>query len=232
MKTFPQQLKWQFVLLQKNSIISISFAVTIIYGLILYFLRNASTIDQILISLVLNDPAIIGYFFIALAIYSETKHQILSAIIITPATTHQILLSKTVSLAIIGTICSLGLVLLVKGLEFDILSFAIGTFSICIMSILLGLIMLTFTNDFLKFTMRSIPVFLAFVNLPLLQYLGGINMSLFKFFFPIQGSLDLIDYALSGTDIYYWYSYLSIIICIPLLYIWAYRLFSKKIVQQ
>ena len=232
MKRFLEQLKWQFILLQKNSIISISLGVTFIYGILLFFLKEIGGLDILLVSLVLNDPSVIGYFFIALAIYTEIKHQILPAILTTPLNIHTFLLSKTVSLSIIGIICSLGLAISVKGFDFDILSYTIGSMGICLLSTLLGIFMLTFANEFLKFAMISMPVFLAFINLPLLQYLGVVDMGFLKYLFPIQGSLDLIDAAISGKEINYFLSYISIIVTVPLLYWLAYKQFSKKIVNQ
>jgi fluoroquinolone transport system permease protein len=232
MKAFLTQLKWQFILLQKNNIISISLIVTFIYGILLYFLKDINGLDTLMVSLVLNDPSIIGYFFIALAIYSEIKQQILPAIFTTPLNIHTFLLSKTISISSIGLLCSLGLAISVKGFDFDILTFSIGAMSICILSTLLGLYMLTFANEFLKFALLSIPVFLAFINIPLLQYLGIIDMGFIKYLFPIQGSLDLIDTAISGNEINYLVAYLSLLISTPLLYWMAYQQFNKKIVHQ
>lgn len=232
MKKFIVQLKWQFLLLQKNNIISISFGVTFIYGLLFYFLKGMGSADAFLVSLVLNDPAVIGYFFVALAIYTEIKHQILPAIFITSLNIHTFILSKTVSISIIGLICSLGLAISVKGVNFDVLSFSVGAMGICVISTLLGIFMLTFTNDFLKFAMISLPVFLIFFNVPVLQYLGVINMGLFKYVFPIQGGLDLIDTAISGASINYGFACASVVISVPLLYWLAFYRFSRKVVYQ
>ncbi|WP_319501692.1 hypothetical protein [uncultured Draconibacterium sp.] len=218
--------------MQKNSIITISFVVTLMYGLVLYFLRDIGSLDKLLVALVLNDPSVIGYFFIALAIYIEMKHQILQAIIVTPFNLHHLLLSKVLSISLIGMVCSLGLAFSVKGFDFNIAWYAFGSLSICILSSLLGLYMLTFSGEFLKFTMTSIPVFLAFVNLPLLQYLGVFKIGAVKYIFPIQGSLDLIDYAVSGTTVNFVYAAVSIAIFIPLFYWMAFRRFSNKIVHQ
>lgn len=232
MKTFAQQLKWQFLLLGKNNIISISLAITAIYAAVLYIFRDSRGLDKVLVALVLNDPSVIGYFFIALAVYTEMKHGILPAIFVSPLTVHNLILSKTVSIVIIGAVCSLGLAVSVRGLNFDILNYTIGVTGICAMSALLGLIMLTYADEFLKFAMFSIPVFLAFINIPLIQYLGIVNLGFVKYLFPIQGSLDLIDYAVSGTEISFVYSYLSIITVTLLIYGFAYRTFNQRVVHQ
>lgn len=232
MSSFLKQLKWQLILLQKNNIISISFVVTIVYGLILFFLKDVKYIDELLVSLVLNDPSVIGYFFIALAIYTEIKHGILNALFVTPVNGHRYLISKILSLSIIGTICSLGLVLSVKGLDFDIINYTIGSFSICLLSAIIGVIVLTFASEFLNFALLSIPVFFFFTGITLLQYLGTIDIGIFKNFLPVQGGLDLLDNAVSGTQIDYSYVYISQCITIPFFYVIAFRLFSKKFVSQ
>lgn len=232
MTTFFTQLKWQFVLLQKNNIISISFAVTFIYGLILYFLRDVGNLDKLLVSLVLMDPSVIGYFFIALAIYTEIKHGILSAIFVSPLNVHMLLITRILSLSIMGTVFSLLLAVSVKGFDFHILEYTIGSFGICLLSALMGLIMLPFASEFLKFAMFSVPVFMTFINVPLAQYIGVMDIGIVKYIFPIQGSLNLIDYTVSGTAISHGYAYGSILIFTPALYYIAYRLFYQKIVQQ
>ena len=156
MNSFLKQLKWQFILLQRNNIIIISFVVTIVYGLILYLLADVKYIDELLISLILNDPSVIGYFFIALAIYTEIKQGVLNALIVTPTNYHHYLISKIISLSVIGTICSILLVLSVKGLNFEFINYTIGSFSICLLSATIGVIILTFASEFLNFALLSI----------------------------------------------------------------------------
>lgn len=232
MTTFLAQLKWQFFLLQKNNIISISFAVTLIYGVLLYFLRHVNYLDKFLVALILNDPSVIGYFFIGLALYIELKYQILAAVLVTPVSIHQLLMTKVLAISVIGVICSMGLGVSVRGLAFNVFPFIVGSFGICLLSALLGLIVLSYASEFLKFTLLSVPIFLIYINLPLLQYLGVVDMGVIKFLFPIQGSLDLIDYAVSDKAVNLPYAYLSILIWVPIFYRFAFMRFNKKWVHQ
>lgn len=231
MMTFLQQLRWQFVLLQKNNIISISIVVTLIYAAILYFLNDNSQIDKVLVALVLNDPSVIGYFFIALGFYTERKHHILAALHITPLRRHIHLLSKVSALSLLGVICSLGLAISVSLTDLHFLEFTVGAFGICMLSILLGIMMMRYSSEFLKFTMLSAPIFLLFVNLPLIQYLGGIDLGPVKYLFPIQGSLELIDYGVSGQTFQPLYAYGSIFLLIPIFYFSAYRIYFQEVVK-
>ncbi|WP_373524535.1 hypothetical protein [Aquiflexum sp.] len=232
MISFLKQLKWQLILLNKHNIITISLVVTIVYGVILYFLKETSNIEMFLVSLILNDPSVIGYFFIALAIYTEIKHGVFSALFVTPVNIHEYLISKIIALSLIGTICSIGLALSIKGLDFNIINFTIGSFSICLLSAILGLIVLTFASEFLNFALLSIPVFFLFTGVPLLDYLGVINISGLKYLLPVQAGLDLIDNAVRGSMINYYYVYLSLMIYTPFLYFIAHRLFTNRYVTQ
>jgi hypothetical protein len=78
----------------------------------------------------------------------------------------------------------------------------------------------------------SIPVFFIFTGISLLDYLGTIDIGIFKYILPVQGGLDLLDNAVSGTQINYTYVYISFCLLIPFFYVIAYRLFTKKYVTQ
>lgn len=231
MMSFFKQLVWQLSLLQKNNIISISFGVTLVYALILFSLKSIGNLDQLLTALILNDPSVIGYFFIALAFYTEIKHGILPAIMVSPLSLHKLLSARVLSISLIGSLCSLLLAISIKGLDFGILHFTLGSFFICGLSALLGIFMLTFADEFLKFTMFSIPIFLVFTNVPLIQYLGIIDLHTIKYVFPIQGSLDLIDHALSGKEISFSLSYILSLGFLIAFYYMAHNAFRKKLLN-
>ncbi|MBT29351.1 MAG: hypothetical protein CMO01_06780 [Thalassobius sp.] len=235
MKLFVNQLKWQFVLLQKNNIITISFVVTLIYAAILFVLNDMEYLDKLLVSLVLMDPTTIGYFFIALAIYTERKHQILPAIFVTPVNLHHYIISKVLSLSVVGIICSLALAFSVKETSFNLGLYLTGTLGICVLSALLGIMVLPFASEFLNFAMISVPVVIVYVNLSLIDYLEGIDLGMFKYILPVQGALELIVSALenrTGFQSINIFGIVSLCIWIPIFYFFAYRFFSKKIVHQ
>jgi fluoroquinolone transport system permease protein len=230
MKSFLKLLVWEIRLLQKNSIINVSIVVTIIYGLILFFLRDLEYFNQFLVALILNDPTVIGYFFIALAIYTEMKSGVLSAIFVSPLKLHHFLWSKVAAISLIGTLCSLALIISVRGLQFNMVSYTVGSLVICLLSALLGIITLTYTDDFLNFALRSVPIFLAFVVIPLLHYLKIFDIGWLIYLFPVQASLDLIDFGVSDTPYHLGYVLLSTAFFIPVFYYFAYQRFSQSVV--
>ncbi|MBR9919310.1 MAG: hypothetical protein GYB31_00625 [Bacteroidetes bacterium] len=233
MKAFAIQLKWQFLLLGKNNIISISLAVTLIYGLILFFLRHIEGLDKLLVALVLNDPSVIGYFFIALAVITEIKAGILPALFVSPLEISNYINSRVLALSIIGLICALGLAFFVKGLDFNILYYSLGNMGICLFCALLAIFMLGYSTDFLQFALNSIPIFLAIVNLPMLNYLNVISAGYLTYLSPIQPGLDLIQASLGdpvSTPI--WLSLLLMVFWIGLFHYLAIKRFKQKIVRR
>ncbi len=233
MNSFLNQLKWQFILLQKNNIVSISLAVTLFYGLVLFLLKDIGYMEKVLITIVLNDPSTIGYFFIGLAISTEEKHGVLSALFVTPINHHAYLIAKILALSILGWICALTIAIAILGFSFNMVLFSIGAFSICVLTALLGVIVITHTFEFVKFALYSIPIFIVFVNIPLLDYLGAIDMGMIKKVLPIQGGISLLTNSISETvnisEVVF--SLASIIFWIPIMYFIAFHFFKTKVIN-
>lgn len=232
MKQLLFQTKWQFILLARNNIIVLSLVVTTIYAGIFFAIKDLGNMEKFLTLLILNDPAIIGLFFIGLMVIIERNQQVLSALFVTPISHHVYLLSRIISLSIVCWVCALGMALAALGASFNLIHFSFGVFGISIMSCLAGLYMVSYTKEFMAFTLKSIPVLLLFINIPILNYFEVTDISLFRIF-PAQGSLDLIINSYSEAPItsQLVYGYASIIIWIPILYWLTYRAFISKVVN-
>jgi len=226
------QLNWQFFLLYKNKVITISLVVTGFYAIVFYFFRDIDSLDKLLVTLLLNDPAIIGFLFIGLAIIIERKSQILSAISVSPINHHLYVLSKVLSLSLLGSFCTLCLAYSAVGSNFNYVDMFFGGFIICMLTTLLGLILVSFTFEFLKFCLLSLPLILVFVNLPLLDYLGVLDLSYFKYLSPIQPSLELIIGSLK-PDLHQSNAlmYILSLIWVFVVYILAFKMFNKKVLN-
>lgn len=232
MKALLQQMKWQFTLLARNNIISISIAVTIVYALVFFALEGVDNMDKILTLLILNDPAIIGMFFIGLSVIMEKNQQVLLALFVTPINHHIYLISRILSLSIIGWACAVGMALAAIGPAFHFLHFSAGTFGICMLTCLAGLYLVCYTSEFMHFMLRSIPLLMIFVNLPLLNYFEVTDIWLFNLM-PSYGSLSLIIHsysnAVSSSTLILGYASLTFW---TLLFYWlVYRTFMGKVVN-
>ena len=255
MNELIQQIKWQFILLHRNNFITISIVVTAMYAIIFFAIRDLGNTDKVLTLLILNDPAIIGLFFIGLSVITEKDQQVLTALFVTPISHHIYLLSRVLSLSIIGWGCALGMGFAAVGTSFHFIHFSAGVFGICLLSSLAGAWLVCYTQEFMRFVLMSIPVLLIFVNLPLLNYFEVTDIGLFRIM-PAQGSLTLIAashgdalavysnglqqqfaaIAVSGGDsptlLSLVYGYASIVFWVPLCYWFVYRTFIFKIVNR
>ena len=231
MKDLLIQMKWQFIILAKNNLITISVVVTVLYSLIFFGIKDLGNLEKALTLLIYNDPAIIGLLFIGLSIIMEKNQRVLSALFVTPLQHHIYLLSRILTLSFLGWACAMGMALAVLGTSFHFIHFSFGVFGTCVMFSLMGILIVSYTSEFLLFLLKSIPV-LLFFSLPLLNYFELTNIGIF-YLMPIQGCLNLIihSYNDSPSDSAIIYGYASLVFWIPLFYYIVYRIFISKIVQ-
>lgn len=231
MSVFFQQLKWQFMLLHRNNLINISVIMTLMYALIFFMLKDLGNIDKILTLLIYNDPAVIGLFFIGLSIIIDKKQQVLPALFVTPVNLHVFLITRILSLSIVGWLCGLGMGFTALGLSFHIGHFSVGVFGTCVLFSLLGLYIVSYTSDFLMFMLKAIVPMLV-LALPAFNYFGVTDVSAF-YWLPTQGCLNLLIYSFNGSEntAEIVYGYLSFAFWIPVLYALVFFTFKKKIVN-
>lgn len=231
MNALLHQLKWQFRLLARHNIITISVIVTLVYVGLFFALQSMGRMDKFLTLLIYNDTAIIGLFFLGIAVIMEKNQQVLSALFVTPLNYHIYLLARILSLSFIGWLCALGMAFAALGTSFHIIHFSAGIWGICILSCITGIYLVSYTSEVLLFMLKSIPLLLFFINLPLLNYFGLTDIRLF-YFFPVQGSLNLLSNAYIDAPVRseIIYGYVAQAIWIPVLYGFVYRIFISKIV--
>lgn len=226
-----RQIKWQFLIFQKNNLITMIVGITAFYMFVIYLLKDLGNIEKFTTLLILNEPSMVGFVFIGLAIILEKDQQVLSALFITPINHHFYLISRILTLSTISLICAFGMILTAKGTSFNALHFAVGAFSSCILFSFIGIYIVSYTTEVLHFMLRSIPLVVV-MSLPVLNYFEVTDLIIFKFF-PVQGSLNLIvnSYKTSPNTSELIFGYISIAVWIPLLYLFVYRTFKSKLVN-
>ncbi len=232
MSDLLRQIKWQFLIFQKNNLLSMVIGMTIFYGVAIYFLQSFGDVEKFTTLIIFNEPTMVGFIFIGISIILEKDQEVLSALFITPINHHFYLLSRVITLSTISLICSWGIVLVAKGTSFNFLHFTIGAFFGCAMFSFVGIYVVSFTKDILHFTLRSIPIIIA-MSLPFLNFFEFTDWFVLKLF-PIQGSLNLIVNSYSSTPNTFElvFGYISLAIWIPLLYFFVYRTFKTRLVNQ
>lgn len=226
-----EQLKWQFLIFQRNNLLTMIAVTTAVYVLLIYFLKDYGNLEKFITLLIYNDPAIIGFIFIGIAIILEKDQEVLPAFFVTPPNHHVYLISRIITLSILGFLGALIMVITAKGTSINFVHFSVGVFSTCVLFSLLGILVVGKTTEILRFLLYGIP-FLLFMSLPLLNYFDLTDWSFLKLF-PIQGGLNLIinSYRTSADIGEIIFGYISICVWLPFLYWIAYRNFVSRIVK-
>lgn len=229
LKHLGQQLKWQFVILQRNNLINISVGITAIYALIFYLFKDFAYMEKALTLLVYNDPSLIGLLFFGLAVILEKNQQVLPAFLVTPMSIHHYLLSRTIALSIIGWLCALGMTIAALGFSFNWLHFSFGVIGICFVFSLAGVFLISYTSEFLNYMLLSIPVMML-LSLPLLNYYNLTDVAWFKIV-PTQGATDLLvsSYETPLTILELLWAYSSTVVWIGVLYWGAFKVFYRSV---
>ena len=120
--------------------------------------------DKVLTLLILNDPAVIGLFFIGLIVIIEKNQEVLSALFVAPISLHVYLISRILALSIVCWLCALGMGFAALGTSFNIVHFSAGVFGVSLLSCLAGLYMVSYTTEFMPFTLKSFSVSTMFLT--------------------------------------------------------------------
>ncbi len=226
-----KQIKWQFLIFQRNNLISMIIATSVFYVLIIYLIKDFENVEKFITFLIYNDPAIVGFIFIGISIILEKDQEVLPALFVTPLNQHIYLISRLITLSTIGFFGALVMVLTAKGTSFNFAHFSVGAFSTCVLFGLMGIFVVSYTTEILHFLLRAIPL-LIFMSLPLLNYFELTDLSFLKLF-PVQGGLNLMvnSYAKTPDSGQIIFGYISIAVWTPLLYWFVYRIFVARVVK-
>ncbi len=226
-----RQIKWQFLIFQRNNLITMIVGITVFYVLIMYLIRDSAGVEKFITLLIYNDPAIVGFIFIGISMILEKDQEVLPALFVTPLNHHIYLISRIITLSAIGFFGALAMVLTAKGISFNVLHFSVGAFSTCVLFCLMGIFVVSYTTEVLHFLLRAVPL-LIFMSLPLLNYFELTDLSFLKLF-PVQGGLNLMvnSYRESPDFGEIIFGYFSIAFWTPLLYWFVYRIFMARVVK-
>ncbi len=226
-----KQIKWQFLIFQRNNLISMIIGTSVFYVLIIYLIKDFAGVEKFITFLIYNDPALVGFVFIGISIILEKDQEVLPALFVTPLNRHTYLISRLITLSAFGFFGALAMVLTAKGTSFNFVHFSVGAFSTCVLFGLMGIFVVSYTTEILHFLLRAVPL-LIFMSLPLLNYFELADLSFLKLF-PVQGGLNLMvnSYAKTPNSGEIIFGYISTAVWIPLLYWFVYRIFVARVVK-
>lgn len=199
--------------LHKYNITTISFAVAIIWGAMLYFIGD-DLLPQLLPMVLLIDATMMALMFVGAIMYFEKSESTISTLLVTPITKNELLLAKVISNTI-HNLFSSGLIIIAFSLLSEIeINYLIITIAIliatCIHTII-GICLSYTTKDFTRLLMRVIS-FAFILMLPSIllffEILEGNFWETLNLFNPVNAALQLIQPSFNGASVEweFWFS--------------------------
>ncbi|MCE7006684.1 fluoroquinolone transporter permease [Kibdelosporangium philippinense] len=180
----------------------------------------------------LGDLTIVGFFFIAGAVFFEKDERTLHALVSTPLRFTEYLASKVVSLTTLSVVLAVLVAIGTHGVDFHIVPLVIGAVLGTVIMLLAGFLSaLPFHSVSDWFMPAVLPI--AVCNLPALSYAGLWDTPLL-YLIPTQGPLLLFGVAFDKKTISFWqasYAVIYPILCAALLWLLARRMFDKYMVR-
>ncbi|WP_327150603.1 fluoroquinolone export ABC transporter permease subunit [Nocardia sp. NBC_01329] len=181
--------------------------------------------------LVFGDLAIVGFFFIAAAVYFERGERTLFALLVTPMRFRDYYTAKLAALTLLSLLLSLVIAVSGVGLDFDPVTFTVGVV-LCTVLFLMGSFVSATPFDNISEWIMPSTVVLTFLSVPLLNY-SGLWDSYLTYLVPTQGPLMLLGSAFDQTTLQPWqvaYCVLYPLVAVGALGVVSRRMFDRHIV--
>lgn len=208
MKQLFTLMRWDFIHLYRNQLITISLFLGLIYFGIFYLIRNMDNADNFLVLLIYNDPVITGYIFAAVLLLFERNQNTLLALSVSPIRLSAYLWSKGIVLALLAWIVALCMTIAIRGWNFHFLHFSLGVLMATLLFVFCGFALTATCTSLNGLIARSVPLFIIFA-LPFLGLFEIINSNLWLLVPSYPGTI-LIKASFSeikGAMIVYSYAY-------------------------
>ncbi|KAB1190392.1 ABC transporter permease [Haloferax sp. MBLA0076] len=203
--------------------------VTVLFGLGLAQIPE-SVRTATLVMVLFADPGFLGFYFVGALVLFEKNEGVLHALVTSPLSARDYLVSKAVSLAFIAVLGATTIAVFVHGLDFSPVWFLLGLSLTAVLFALVGFVAVAKFDSlnayFLTAILYTIPL-----SLPLLDHFGIVEHPAF-YVFPTQASLVLISAAFEATATWklaYGVGYLLVSVAVA--YVAARRAFLTHIVR-
>lgn len=191
-------LKSDFKFQFKQGFYFVYAALTAMYLLILHFIPEGIIKSYAVPITIYSDPAVVGFFFIGSIIMLEKQQGIIDCLAVTPLHPKEYLMSKVISLTIVGAISSI----IIASSAGGNINWIISFLSILLNSAfytLFGFIVAGGAKSINSYFMRAIPLML-FMIFPCFSLIGFRFSWMFKIF-PSVAGLELLLGSFIGIDI-------------------------------
>jgi fluoroquinolone transport system permease protein len=222
-------LGWDARLQYRYGFYAVYAVVTLLFAAGLGLLPESVRTDT-LVMVLFADPGFLGFYFVGALVLFEKNEGVVHALVTSPLSARDYLVSKTLSLSFIAILGATTIAVVVHGTAFNPLWFLLGLGLTAGMFVLVGFVAVARFDSLNAYFLTAI-VYLVPLSLPLLDHFAIVEHSVF-YAFPTQASLVLIGAAFESTptwELAYAVGYLAVGTGIA--YTLAHRAFVTNIVR-
>lgn len=240
MKRLINEIKTGMVVQFRNGLYHVGIGVGVLVAIVVSQLINANILSLTMVGIMLLIIGGSTLLYVAAILMFERDEGTISATIVSPLTTSEYIVAKSVSLTILATLESLVsfggalVIMYFQGAEFELPNFlilAISLFAICIIFVLMGIILAVRYKKITDFIMPMAAV-IIFLQIPIFYFVGFID-SWLLLLFPVSPPTMMMLGAFGEMQNWqYIYSIGYSFICIIGLFYWAKAAFAKHVIGE
>lgn len=230
MTRFLSIANWDFRLQFRQGIFYAAIFVTVLWIILLRQLPEAG-MRHLLPAAVYIELSVFGFYFMAGILYLEKGDGVLEALVITPLTTGEYLLSKVATLTLVAVVMSVVVLLGVQATGVDWFIYVISVMANSWMLIMIGFIIAARYDAINEFLIPSI-LFMIPAQFPLLDYFE-IWQSWFTYIIPTQPTMLLMKATFEPVAPWqYIYAFGYVLIANVVVTWWANRTFEHFVIRK
>lgn len=205
-------LRWDIQLQIRYGLYTLYAAIVTLYAIGLVSLPTAVR-PAVVTVVVFSDPVFLGLLFTGALVLFEKGDGVLNALTLSPLRRREYLLSKTLSLTLLGVLTSLVIVVFGYGLQFDLGVFLLGVILSSVLFVLIGVVAVARFDTVNTYIMAAV-VYLLPTVIPLVGLIGIDHPLLYLI--PTKATLLLLGGALgvgsplAGWELVYSVGYLTL----------------------
>jgi len=224
LRNFSLALKWEILLIARYQIITMSVFIAATYAAIFYSLDLHY--DDLIILTVFSDPVMMGFMFTGVLVLYDKNQNVLQAQLITPMNPAIKLAARGIALTLLALLCSFGIAIAGKGLNFHYGMFTMAVVLSSILFYYIGIISLIGVSSFNGFLMKAVLYMMPFM-IPMVE-LADIYTNPIFYLFPTKAILVLFKASFTEVTVFnLTYAFLYLLILIPLIQFYAVKKYQK-----
>jgi len=227
MQQFLHLLRYDFILLKRNQIIAVSVVATALYLGVFRWLSSLGNVEKLLVLIIFNDPAVLGFLFVGVMVLFEKNENTLQVLAVSPMEEHHYLWSKAVALTVVSVICCYSMAFATYGMHFHWFHFGMAAVLTTLLFTFIGFIAVAGESSFNSYLLKAVGI-LLFLALPFLGYFEVVSRNWFLWM-PTQPAVDLFRASFQHIPLSQLvYGYVAITGWLLVSYFMALRTFRKS----